>query len=714
MPDMKTLTVGGKTYDIVDDGAVRFDSAQSMTAAEQALARANIGAASIDDVNNAGGGSSATGAVRYDETQTLTDTQKNQARNNISAAPASHVQDSVRHIAASERTNWTNHISNANVHVTSDEKSTLSNAKTHMNNTTVHITSTERSNWNAARGHIEDADRHVAYSTTAPVMDGTASVGSASTVARSDHKHPTDTSRASKSEFDAHVGDSTHITEAERNTLNSAKTHIGNGNIHVTEAEKTVWGNQPERITNHVTNNNVHVTADEKTVLSNVQTHMNNTTLHVLSTERDKWNAASTHANAAHNYVRYDASQSLTDVQKAQARSNIGVEDMMIVHIDQFLEGGGGASHDARDIYEHVDRGGTARLDYYGQLLALERVSFGIEGEDVYGYAIFTEIGLDEPYVTKIAIDANGNVEYYEDWYLTNSQAYGGYIPMSVVPASVGQTVAVDYVDDIGRTIWKPVDLPSGGGGGVSTLIVTFGQDLTQPSYLPEDIYNHVQNGGFAVLCAPGGDRYYSLTSCTSSDATFTWIGLEEDLLEQYVIYEDGSVDFFEDAYVTWTGLEIHTLPEIVHVDLENLTADLDSMTIYGYISEGKTVLAADDYTLYTLEHVDSDIGSAVFKKTDLNNNVMQTITVWDDHSVEVHEYPLNYPIMVQFTAIHQDDSAVIRCDTHSADDIRWYLENGMAVFASVFIGRQSAMLSESCQRQLLCWQLLDRSRVDA
>jgi hypothetical protein len=37
---------------------------------------------------------------------------------------------------------------------------------------------------------------HVSFSTTAPVMDGTASVGSASTVARSDHKHPTDTSRA--------------------------------------------------------------------------------------------------------------------------------------------------------------------------------------------------------------------------------------------------------------------------------------------------------------------------------------------------------------------------------------------------------------------------------------------------------------------------------------------------------------------------------------
>ncbi len=42
---------------------------------------------------------------------------------------------------------------------------------------------------------------HVNYSTTAPVMDGTASVGSATTVARSDHKHPTDTSRASQTDL---------------------------------------------------------------------------------------------------------------------------------------------------------------------------------------------------------------------------------------------------------------------------------------------------------------------------------------------------------------------------------------------------------------------------------------------------------------------------------------------------------------------------------
>lgn len=46
---------------------------------------------------------------------------------------------------------------------------------------------------------------HVSYSTTVPVMDGTASVGTATTVARSDHKHPTDTSRAAQTSLDSHT-----------------------------------------------------------------------------------------------------------------------------------------------------------------------------------------------------------------------------------------------------------------------------------------------------------------------------------------------------------------------------------------------------------------------------------------------------------------------------------------------------------------------------
>ena len=67
---------------------------------------------------------------------------------------------------------------------------------------------------------------HVSYSTTAPVKDGDAYVGSASTVARSDHRHPTDTSRAAQTSLDTHTSNTTsHITSTERTNWNTAYNH---------------------------------------------------------------------------------------------------------------------------------------------------------------------------------------------------------------------------------------------------------------------------------------------------------------------------------------------------------------------------------------------------------------------------------------------------------------------------------------------------------
>lgn len=68
---------------------------------------------------------------------------------------------------------------------------------------------------------------HVEFdSTNTPKMDGTAAFGTSTRVARADHVHPTDTSRASKTEFDAHVADTTkHITSTERTNWNAAYTH---------------------------------------------------------------------------------------------------------------------------------------------------------------------------------------------------------------------------------------------------------------------------------------------------------------------------------------------------------------------------------------------------------------------------------------------------------------------------------------------------------
>lgn len=68
---------------------------------------------------------------------------------------------------------------------------------------------------------------HVTFdSTNKPKMDGTAAFGTSTSVARADHIHPTDTSRASKTEFDTHVSDTTkHITSTERTNWGAAYTH---------------------------------------------------------------------------------------------------------------------------------------------------------------------------------------------------------------------------------------------------------------------------------------------------------------------------------------------------------------------------------------------------------------------------------------------------------------------------------------------------------
>ena len=84
---------------------------------------------------------------------------------------------------------------------------------------------------------------HVSYSSTAPVMDGTASVGSASTVARSDHKHPTDTTRASQSDLTSHTGNKS-------NPHGVTKSQVGLGNVE-NKSSATIRGElTKENVTN--------------------------------------------------------------------------------------------------------------------------------------------------------------------------------------------------------------------------------------------------------------------------------------------------------------------------------------------------------------------------------------------------------------------------------------------------------------------------------
>ena len=69
---------------------------------------------------------------------------------------------------------------------------------------------------------------HVSFSTASPTMDGTAFAGIATTVARSDHKHPSDSTKVSYEDLAAHTNSTLHITAAERTAWNDTKTQIAN------------------------------------------------------------------------------------------------------------------------------------------------------------------------------------------------------------------------------------------------------------------------------------------------------------------------------------------------------------------------------------------------------------------------------------------------------------------------------------------------------
>lgn len=64
------------------------------------------------------------------------------------------------------------------------------------------LDTTVYNNYVELHGDINTVDAKIAFDSAAPAMDGVASPGSSAYQARADHVHPTDTSRASKSEFD--------------------------------------------------------------------------------------------------------------------------------------------------------------------------------------------------------------------------------------------------------------------------------------------------------------------------------------------------------------------------------------------------------------------------------------------------------------------------------------------------------------------------------
>lgn len=112
---------------------------------------------------------------------------------------------------------------------------------------------------------------HVTFdSTNKPKMDGTAAFGTSTSVARADHVHPTDTSRASQVDLDT-------LETVVSGKANASHTHAISD---VTNLQSSLDAKATTSALNtHVNNADIHFTADERTKLSGIAAGANKTTV---------------------------------------------------------------------------------------------------------------------------------------------------------------------------------------------------------------------------------------------------------------------------------------------------------------------------------------------------------------------------------------------------------------------------------------------------
>lgn len=197
----------------------------------------------------------ATGATKVTVDSALSTTSTNPVQNKVinSALSGKANTSHGNHVPTTETANNAKFLRNDNTWATVTPANIGAAATSHGN----HVPATETANnakflrndntWQTVTpANIGAATTshgtHVSYSSNVPVMDGTASVGSASTVSRSDHVHPTDTSRAA-AEHEHDAGDITSGTLSVarggtgKATLTSGQVLVGNGTGAVSQRE---------------------------------------------------------------------------------------------------------------------------------------------------------------------------------------------------------------------------------------------------------------------------------------------------------------------------------------------------------------------------------------------------------------------------------------------------------------------------------------------
>lgn len=153
------------------------------------------------------------------------------------------------------------------------------------------------------------------------------------------------------------------------------------------------------------------------------------------------------------------------------------------------------ASHTSAEIYAHAQSGSVV-LEYEGERWSLNHCS--------EAFALFASNNTEEGVFTGVYVYEDGGIERFE----------------SVIPTSYR----------INSLIEAKL--------AANTLTVTITDDVA--SHTSAEIYAHVQAGGTAELDYEGFT--YVLVGCTADYASFDH-SYDDDLLDNFLIYGDGSVD---------------------------------------------------------------------------------------------------------------------------------------------------------------------------
>lgn len=427
---------------------------------------------------------------------------------------------------------------------------------------------------------------HVSYSTTAPVMDGSASVGTASTVARSDHKHPTDTSRAAQTSLDSHTS----------NKSNPHGVTLAQLGLTATAAEL----NALDGITATVTELNY-----VKGATSNIQTQLNS-------------KAASSHTHTIANITNL---QSTLDGKAASSHTHkvanisdltatateLNYMDGVTSNVQTQLDGKAALSHNhsASNITSGtlssdrlstvpISKGGTGATTAAGALTNLGITATASELNKLDGVTATTaELNYVDGVTSNIQTQLNGKAASSHGTHVT----WATSAPKANGSAAVGTVARVAREDHI-----HPLQTTVSGNAGTATTIskrvkITSSQSANAGKYIKFGtitlssgysgfmgylMFNPTEGSGGAngllhLYIRNGADT--TTTSCTMK-----WLTLNESKYEQTVFavkVSNGVFDLYYKPINTWDTMEIIVVSGDNHntLALANSATYVDSIT---------------------------------------------------------------------------------------------------------------------------------------